>query len=441
MTLRIFPRSLFKEGIPFAFLNDETLGITGPHESMKVLALNYGSSSIKFLVVDVRLNQSDLNLLGLGHIDGVGCSQSTIRFTRPHQLPIHETQVIPNHTEGTRKLFDLLHQHEEISPSTIEAVGHRFVHGGDVFTRPTILDQEVMARLEDLSQLAPLHNPLALRGIQECRAILGEQVPMVCVFDTAFHHGMPKVASTYAISHELATRHHIKRYGFHGIAHASLVHGYVAHRGQSHQQDRVISLHLGNGCSVTASKGGRSVDTSMGFTPLEGLVMGTRSGDIDPALVNYLAEKEHVSCAEVEQWLNHQSGLLGVSGQSSDMRVLLEAMNRYHDEQVTLAIDLFCYRARKYIGAYLAALGGAEAIIFGGGIGESSPEIRHRICENMEWCGVQLDPTRNQQAIHLPPGTATCISTDHAKLPAFVVAADEEMSIAQQTVECLNKRK
>jgi len=189
---------------------------------------------------------------------------------------------------------------------------------------------------------------------------------------------------------------------------------------------------------MTASQGGQSLDTSMGFTPLEGLVMGTRSGDLDPAVVTYLAQKENVPCSEVEQWLNHQSGLLGVSGYASDMRALLEAMKK-GDERANLAIELFCYRARKYLGAYLAALGGGDAVVFGGGIGESSAEIRKRICQNMEWCGLQLDKSKNQQAIPLSSGTGACISADHARLPAYVVAADEEMMIAHQTVECLTQ--
>lgn len=402
---------------------------------MKVLALNYGSSSIKFLLAETSPGHDDLQPLARGHIDGIGSPQSAIGLNLSDRPPVQEKLVISDHTEGAKNIFDFLNRHEGLSPSTIEAVGHRVVHGGDVFTEPTIVDESILSTLEDLCELAPLHNPLSLEGIRESRANLGEHVPMVCVFDTAFHHAMPIVASTYAIPHDLTTRHGIKRYGFHGIAHASLLQGYAAFRGPTHQQDRVITLHLGNGCSITASKAGQSVDTSMGFTPLEGLVMGTRSGDLDPTIVNYLAQKEQVSCAEVEQWMNHESGLLGVSGKSSDMRLLL----RDHDERATLAIDLFCYRARKYIGGYLAVLGGANAIVFGGGIGESSPEIRNRICRNMEWCGLKLAPVLNQEAINLTPGAATCISPDHAKLPAYVVAADEEMSIARQTVVCLNR--
>ncbi len=375
--------------------------------------------------------------LARGYVDGIGSSQSAISLHLTDRQSIREKLVVSDHTEGAKNIFDLFNQYEELTPSTIDAVGHRVVHGGDVFTEPTIVNESVLSTLDGLSDLAPIHNPLSLRGIQETKAILGARVPMVCVFDTAFHHTMPIVASTYAIPHELATRHHIKRYGFHGIAHASLIKGYTSFRGSTHHQDHVISLHLGNGCSITASKEGQSVDTSMGFTPLEGLMMGTRSGDLDPTIVNYLAQKENVSNDKVENWLNRESGLLGVSGRSSDMRVLLNAMTTDQDERATLAIDLFCYRARKYIGAYLAVLGGAEAIVFGGGIGESSPEIRNRICQNMEWCGLQLDPVLNQEAIDLSPGEAGCISPDEAKLPAYVVAADEEMSIARQTIEYL----
>lgn len=406
---------------------------------MNVLAVNCGSSSIKFAAVRVVTGQRDPNLLIRGVIDDIGASESSIRFNGSHGLDVHDTRIVPDHREGIRTIFGLLDQHGELAPSSLDAVGHRFVHGGDALINPVVVDQEVLSALDAMRHLAPLHNPLALSGIRETRALLGERVPMVCVFDTAFHQTMPPVASTYAISHELATRHRIKRYGFHGIAHASLVQGYLDFVGPTHRQDRLILLHLGSGCSMTAVEGGQSVDTSMGFTPLEGVLMGTRSGDLDPAIVPYLAEKERVSCAEVVEWLHHQSGLLGVSGKSADMRILFNAMNQERDERATLAIELFCYRARKYVGAYLAALGGADAVIFGGGIGESSPDVRHRICRNMAWCGLHVDPARNQRAIHLTPGTAARISPSHATLSAYVVAADEETTIVRQTMDCLTR--
>ncbi len=406
---------------------------------MKVLAMNCGSSSIKFAVANVGPGQSDPTLLTRGLINGIGSSESSIRLSRPQRVDVLENQTVSDHREGVRKIVSLLSQYEELAPSSLDAAGHRFVHGGDALTNPIVVDQEILSALDALSELAPIHNPLALSGIRETQTLLGERVPMVCVFDTTFHRTMPAVASTYAVPYELTTRHRIKRYGFHGIAHASLFQGYMAFLGHTHRQDRLITLHLGSGCSITALKGGQSVDTSMGFTPLEGLIMGTRSGDLDPTIVTYLARKEHVSCSEVVEWLHHKSGLLGVSGKSADMRVLLNAMNRDHDDRVTLAIELFCYRARKYLGAYLAALGGADAIIFGGGIGESSPEIRNRICTNMAWCGLEIDPARNQRTVRLAPGTAACISPSHAALSAYVVAADEEMTIARQTVDCLTR--
>ncbi len=404
---------------------------------MKVLALNYGSSSIKFLVTETSPGHIDPKPLARGHIDGIGSPQSAIRFTRPQNSPLHEHLAITDHRQGMRKIFDLLDQYKELTPSTLEAAGHRFVHGGDALTHPVVVDEKILSALEEMSNLAPIHNPLALKGIRETRTLLGEQVPMVCIFDTTFHQTMPPVASTYAIPHELASRHRMKRYGFHGIAHASLVQGYLDFVGSAHWQDRLILLHLGSGCSITAVAGGRSVDTSMGWTPLEGLVMGTRSGDLDPAVVPYLAEKEGVACAEVVEWLHQRSGLLGVSGKSADMRILFDAMNQEHDERAALAIELFCYRARKYVGAYLAALGGADAVIFGGGIGESSPEVRQRICTNMAWCGLHLDPARNRRAVGLAPGKADCISPTETALPAYVVAVDEETTIAWQTMDCL----
>jgi acetate kinase len=260
---------------------------------------------------------------------------------------------------------------------------------------------------------------------------------MVAVFDTAFHQTMPEVARRYALPLELADRHRIRRYGFHGIAHASLANGYATCTGKSLEQVRLITLQLGNGCSVAAIARGRSVETSMGFTPLEGLVMGTRSGDVDASIVSYLSEREKVEPAEVERWLNERSGLLGLSGRSNDMRELLRLAEQEKDKRAGFAVELFCYRVRKYLGSYLAVLGGADAIVFGGGIGENAPEVRDRICRNLEWCGLTLSPDRNRKAVGLPPGRAEKISTDESRLAAYVVAADEETWIARETVRCV----
>jgi acetate kinase len=319
----------------------------------------------------------------------------------------------------------------------IEAVGHRVVHGGDRFMESTLITDEVEAGIDALSDLAPLHNPACLAGIRGAKSVMGPRVPMVAVFDTAFHRTMPEVARRYAIPADLADRHHIRRYGFHGIAHASLAEGYAAGTGTSLEDESIITVQLGNGCSVAAIAKGRSVETSMGFTPLEGLVMGTRSGDVDPSLVGFLADREKVPVAEVERWLNERSGLLALSGRSNDMRELLRAAEQERDRRAQFAIDVFCYRVRKYLGGYLAVLEGADAVVFGGGIGENAPEVRQRVCRNMEWCGIRLHDERNRAAMAMKPGSAATISMDDSKPAVYVVAADEETWIAKETARCV----
>jgi acetate kinase len=256
---------------------------------------------------------------------------------------------------------------------------------------------------------------------------------MVAVFDTAFHRSLPIVASRYAIPQELADKHHIQRYGFHGIAHRYLAERCAARMGRPLEDLKLITLQLGNGCSAAAVAAGRSVDTSMGLTPLEGLIMGTRSGDIDPSLPGFLARREGVAVEEVDRWLNHRSGLLGLSGRSQDMRELLHA-EQEGDAGASLAIDMFCYRARKYVGAYLAVLGGADAVVFGGGIGENAPAVRARICSGMDWCGLSLDPGRNAGTI----GREGRISAEGAGLEAHVLPVDEASVIARETRHCLS---
>ena len=291
--------------------------------------------------------------------------------------------------------------------------------------------QEVIEAIEALIELAPLHNPIGLAGILTCREILGTKMPMVAVFDTAFHSTMPPHASTYAIPHDLATRHKIQRYGFHGLAHSYVANRYSQITGTPIKTTRLITLHLGHGCSAAAIRAGCSIDTSMGFTPLEGLVMGTRSGDIDPAIVAYLAQKESVDASQVVGWLNHQSGLVGLSCQTSDMQELLEIESR--DHRARLAIDVFCYRIKKYIGSYLALLSGGDAVIFSGGIGEHAATIRARICQDMVWCGLILAPERNQMA----DGRESRISTEGASCHVYVIPVDEESIIAREVYLCL----
>jgi acetate kinase len=402
---------------------------------MRILVINSGSSSIKFRLAEgveengtaatrpALLEGAVKGIGGAGSLDvgGKDLSRSTVMVE------------VQNHTQALQVLMNRLGN----ILSSIEAVGHRVVHGGDRYVEATLITDQVEAGIDALSELAPLHNPACLAGIRGAKAVMGATVPMVAVFDTAFHQTMPEVSRHYAIPTDLADRHHIRRYGFHGIAHASLANGYAACTGRALKEARLITLQLGNGCSVTAIEKGLSVETSMGFTPLEGLVMGTRSGDVDPSIVSYLSEREKVEAAEIERWLNERSGLLGLSGRSNDMKELLRAAEQEQDERAQFAIDLFCHRVRKYVGAYLAVLGGADGIVFGGGIGENAPEIRKRICRDMDWCGCMLDADRNRSASGLTPGSATKISTDQSTLQVYVVAADEESWIAKETARCV----
>jgi len=392
---------------------------------MNILVLNCGSSSVKFQVIGFdRSGASSPGKLAKGIVERVGGDALLTYRTggREDKLQVGAT----DHDRAVRLILERLSE-------PIDAVGHRVVHGGERFMQATLLTAGIIEALDDLSELAPLHNPASVRGIRAALAALGTGIPMVASFDTAFHANLPQIAATYAIPFELAQKHRIRRFGFHGLAHQSMVTQYCGLTGRSPDEVNIITLQLGNGCSVTAVRNGKSVDTSMGFTPLEGLVMGTRSGDLDPALVAYLAHKEQVSADTVEQWLNEQSGLLGVSGLSSDMRDLADPVIMAANPRARLAVEVFCYRARKYLGAYLAVLGGAQAVVFGGGIGEHSPLVRQKICEGMEWCGLVLDDARNHAAV----GEIGRISADHAAMYAYVIPPDEELLIAQETFACL----
>jgi acetate kinase len=274
-----------------------------------------------------------------------------------------------------------------------------------------------------------------VKGIIAARDLLGKDVPQVAVFDTSFHHSLPVEAYLYAVPYHLYRRHRIRRYGFHGTSQRYVAFRYRALRGLTREQTNIISFHLGNGCSAAAIKAGESLDTSMGMTPLEGLVMGTRSGDLDPAIVGMIARKEAISASEVETLLNTQSGLLGISGLTNDMRELLTELDEHDDRRVRLAIEIFCYRARKYLGAYLAAMGGADAVVFTGGIGENSPDVRARICANMEWAGLRLDPDKNRAMV----GREGIISSDNSTLHAYAIPTDEELLIARDTVRVIRK--
>jgi acetate kinase len=407
---------------------------------MNVLVLNAGSSSLKFQVLATdmdRIKRDDDQRLCRGQVERIG-GEAIITLqkgTEPVQkstAPIRDVSAALHHV--LRWLVSDESGIEDIRrPGDLQAAGHRVVHGGELFHESAIITDEVLTKIEDCIDLAPLHNPHNIKGILAVREIFGPKMPQVAVFDTAFHESIPEHAYLYAVPYHLYRRHRIRRYGFHGTSHRYVAFRYQALRGLAREQTNVITLHLGNGCSCTAIRAGKSVDTSMGMTPLEGLVMGTRSGDIDPAIVNLIAAKEGLSASEVETLLNTQSGLLGISGLTNDMRVLTDELTEHDDRRVRLAIEVFCYRARKYIGAMLASMNGADAVVFTAGIGENAPHIRARICEGLEWVGLKLDPEKNQQVV----GREGQITTDDSTLAAFAIPTNEELLIARDTVRCI----
>ncbi len=403
---------------------------------MRVLAINCGSSTLKFQLLNLEEGGTvpgDSHKLADGMVDRIG-GESSLRFIAPGKEEHHQASAVRDHGQAVRLVLDWLRSPGIAAEREPEAIGHRVVHGGDRFVEPTMINDEVMASVEAVSRLAPLHNEPSLLAIRAARAVLGTSVPMVAVFDTAFHCTIPQRASHYPIPHELATRYAIRRYGFHGIAHRYMMERFATITATLPEETKLITLQLGNGCSATAIDRGCSVDTSMGFTPLEGLMMGTRTGDLDPSLVAFLAREESVDIDQVDDWLNTRSGLLGVSGLSRDVRELLEA-EQTGNARASLALDMFCYRVRKYIGAYLAALGGADAIVFGGGIGENSPAIRARVCDGLQWCGLVLDRERNALAI----GAEGPIGAAVAGIQTYVIPVDEAAIIARDTVACLRQ--
>ena len=407
---------------------------------MNILVLNSGSSSLKFQVIATdleRIKQHKDDRLCRGEVERIG-GEAIVTFQKGSEArqkfaaPLRDISATLDYL--VRWIASERSGIAEIqSASDIHAVGHRVVHGGELFTESVVIDDQVLRGIEDCIDLAPLHNPNNVKGILAARELLGKAVPQVAVFDTAFHHSIPEQAYLYAVPYHLYRRHRIRRYGFHGTSHRYVAYRYRALRQLTREQTHVITLHLGNGCSAAAIRGGQSVDTSMGMTPLEGLVMGTRSGDIDPAIVNLIATKEGMSTPEVETLLNTQSGLLGISGLTNDMRVLQAELKEHDDRRVRLAIEVFCYRARKYIGAFLACMGGADAVVFTGGIGENSPDIRARICDGLQWAGLTVDDDKNQQLV----GAEGKFSTEDSKLLAYVIPTDEELLIARDTVRCI----
>lgn len=407
---------------------------------MNILVLNSGSSSLKFQLIATdreRIEQNADQRVCKGDIERIGGEAivSAQVGTQPKSVftaPLIDVSAALDFL--VRWMVSEQSGVQEIQgPADVHAVGHRVVHGGETFSESAVITDEVLKGIEACIELAPLHNPNNLKCIQAARRIFGPKLPQVAVFDTAFHHSIPEHAYLYAIPYHLYRRHHIRRYGFHGTSHRYVAYRYRVMANKTREQTHVITLHLGNGCSAAAIRNGYPVDTSMGMTPLEGLVMGTRSGDVDPAVINLIATKEGLAVSEVESLLNTQSGLLGISGLTNDMRVLQQELKEHDDRRCRVAIEVFCYRVKKYIGAYLACMGGADGVVFTGGIGENSADIRARICEGLDCLGIKLDKKKNEQAV----GKEERISTDDSRLHVFAIPTDEELLIARDTVRCI----
>lgn len=410
---------------------------------MNILVLNCGSSTIKFQLIATDLEQIEQNSdqhLARGVIERIG-GEAVYSFQSEGQPAQRDTAQLRDIRAAVDFIIRWICSPESQvnavqTISDIHAVGHRVVHGGEAFTQSALINDEVLRGIEVCIDLAPLHNPSNIKGILAARELLGAGMPQVAVFDTAFHQTLPEQAYLYALPYQFYRRHKVRRYGFHGTSHRYVAYRYRTLLNIPREQVNIITLHLGNGCSAAAIKNGNSIDTSMGMTPLEGLVMGTRSGDVDPSIIDFLATKEGLTTHEMESLLNKQSGLLGISGLTHDMRELLEEAHENKDRRALLAIEIFCYRVRKYIGSYLAAMGGADAVVFAGGIGENSAEIRERICNGLEWMGLKLDATRNAK---INGGREGLICTDDSRLKAYVIPTDEELLIARDTVRCMQK--
>ncbi len=397
---------------------------------MRILVLNCGSSSIKYKLFDMDQN----HVMAQGGIEKIGLPGSFLKLTAPNGEKVILEEPIPEHTKGIEFIIHQLTKGQYAcidSLKDVDAVGHRVVHGGEKFNQSTLITQEVLDNIIACNDLAPLHNPANLLGINAVAAIAPE-MPQVAVFDTAFHQTMPAKAYMYGIPYEYYEKYAVRRYGFHGTSHR-----YVSKRacdilGLDYNKTKVITAHIGNGGSIAAVKNGQCVDTTMGLTPLEGLLMGTRAGDIDAGAVTFLMEKENWTAQDASNVLNKKSGILGVSGVSSDMRELTQAANA-GNERAKMAMEMYHYRIKKYIGAYAAAMGGVDVLVFTGGVGENQSIARYDVCADMEYMGIKFDAAIND-TIH---GDEAVISTPDSKVTVIVVPTDEEWMIASDTVACL----
>jgi len=394
---------------------------------MKILVLNCGSSSVKYQLI----NGSNKQWLVRGNISRIGASDAEVSETRSNGSQVKYSKNIADHDQAIQQILEnLLSKHLGIIKDVAEifAVGHRVVHGGEIFSQPTLITDEVIREIEACSSFAPLHNPSQLKGILACKKLL-PGVPEVAVFDTAFHQTMPGYSYLYGLPFEFYKKYGIRRYGFHGTSHYYVAHRVAELADIPIERLKIITCHLGNGSSVAAVSHGKVLDTSMGFTPLEGLLMGTRTGDIDCSAVLYLMKQEHLTVDQVDSLLNTQSGVKGISGNSNDMRAIIEAAS-HGDERSQLAFDVFCYRIKKYIGAYAAAMGGVDVIVFTAGIGENAALVRAKACAGLDFLGVELDQLENAQT----SGVEKRISKDHSRVQVWVVPTNEELVIAEHTL-------
>ncbi|MEC0243278.1 acetate kinase [Paenibacillus dokdonensis] len=393
---------------------------------MKILVINAGSSSLKYQLYDMR----DESVLAKGLVERIGMDSSIVTHKPAGRAEVTEVSEILEHTTAIRKVLALLTDKEHgviSSVEDIDAVGHRVVHGGEYFGESALVDGDVKTKIRQLFDLAPLHNPASMMGIKAAESNM-PNVPQVVVFDTAFHQSMPEHAYLYAIPRVLYSKHKVRRYGAHGTSHEYVSKTAAEFLDRPIEDLKIISCHIGNGASITAVKEGRSIDTSMGMTPLEGLMMGTRSGDLDPAIVPYVMNKEELTVNEVNSMLNKHSGLLAISGISSDMREITDGMSK-GDANSKLAFDMYEYRLRKYIGSYAALMNGVDVIVFTAGVGENSVVLRKKVCENLTYLGVELDEELNE----IRSGEPRRISSANSKVQVLVIPTNEELVIARDT--------
>jgi acetate kinase len=400
---------------------------------MKILVLNCGSSSIKYQLFDMAREAC----LAAGVAEKVGLKGSFVKLEKEDGQKVRFEGEIIDHQTGIEYILGILtsKKHGMLdSLDDIEAVGHRVAHGGEHFKGSAFIDDFALEQIEKCCELAPLHNPANLKGIQAMMSLI-PNVRQVATFDTAYHQTMPEHSYMYAIPYSLYNKYKIRRYGFHGTSHAFISKRACEILGTDVKKQKIVTCHLGNGASMCAIDGGQSIDTTMGFTPIEGLIMGTRSGDLDIGVVSYIMDKEELDLSSLNTVFNKQSGMLGVSGVSSDMRDIEDAAWNQDNHRAALALKMYHYRIKKYIGAYTAALGGLDVLIFAGGIGENGPETREEICDNLEYLGIKIDPSKNDKL----RGKEKVISTDDSKVKVMVVPTNEELVIAQDTLEIVSK--